>query len=354
MLLACRPTPGGQQDTQRDLDNSPTERKAEGTLTDNGSDVPGSPQTVRQTGETAKSVEVSGAEDEARNFQELSRPSRVKCWVGGLIVKQFPGNNMPKAATMAEGEEAEYLYQRTFLASEYTFKGQKIRDYWYLIKKADGTIGWVHGGGVKFLATEDAGPSNAKPDAVNTEKAKIENDWVFVPGKRVGSVFKATSETDLVQRFGAENVKRGEVKTSLTKTENCTYVYQGTPDELALTWTDFTRTKVKAVYLNRKGGRWHSPEGLRTGISLTELIKLNEAPLAFSGFDWEYSGVVSDWKKGKLAKYTKGFYAVLHYNTDSTPQELVKQNKGNKTLSSASEKVKYMDLYVQRLVVYLD
>ena len=46
---------------------------------------------------------------------------------------------------------------------------------------------------------------------------------------------------------------------------------------------------------------WHDASGLRTGMSLAELVALNGAPVTFYGLGWDYGGTVQDWHGGKLA-----------------------------------------------------
>jgi hypothetical protein len=42
--------------------------------------------------------------------------------------------------------------------------------------------------------------------------------------------------------------------------------------------------------------------GVRLGMSLGELVRLNGAPISYSGFDWDYGGTILDWHKGHLDK----------------------------------------------------
>lgn len=360
-VSACRPTP--KDATTKEKGENTSERGL-----DEGGEVtpktkPGSEVTKRVKEETPEEEQLTFAEEEALEFQELSKSSRIKCWVGGLIIKQYPGDKMPKLSTLTEGEELEYLYQRTARKSEYTFKGQKFNDSWYLIRSGSGVIGWVHGGGIKFLpdspesVVRTEGKNNqrvSESDSDDPSLAQQANDWVFVPGKRVGSINRKTTEDQLVKLFGPDYVKRGEVVTTGSKKEPCTYVFKDMPDEIAITWKDKTRTKIKAVYINKKGGRWHSAEGIKTGITLQDLAKLNENPVQFYGFDWDYSGTVGSWKKGKLEKFTQHFYIVLHYNTDKSSKEFLQQMKGNKTFTSSMESSRNVDIFIKRIVIYLD
>ena len=47
--------------------------------------------------------------------------------------------------------------------------------------------------------------------------------------------------------------------------------------------------------------QWRDTSGVRTGMTLAELVALNGAPISFYGLDWDYGGAVQDWHGGKLA-----------------------------------------------------
>ncbi|MGY3264265.1 hypothetical protein [Lysobacter sp. HA35] len=55
-----------------------------------------------------------------------------------------------------------------------------------------------------------------------------------------------------------------------------------------------------ALYV-RKPSVWTRADGVRTGITTVELERLNGRPFEFAGFGWDYGGVVTDWKGGKLS-----------------------------------------------------
>lgn len=56
-----------------------------------------------------------------------------------------------------------------------------------------------------------------------------------------------------------------------------------------------------ATLIVRDHSSWVRADGLRIGLDLRALETLNGRPFAFSGFDWDYGGYVSDWKGGRLA-----------------------------------------------------
>ncbi|HZX80985.1 MAG TPA: hypothetical protein VFE72_08555, partial [Lysobacter sp.] len=45
---------------------------------------------------------------------------------------------------------------------------------------------------------------------------------------------------------------------------------------------------------------WRRSDGVRIGMDTRELQALNGRPFAFAGFDWDYGGMVMDWKGGAL------------------------------------------------------
>lgn len=298
---------------------------------------------------------VEGATDVATEFKELSKPNRVQVWVDVLQVKAQPGKDMPKIATLRDGDKVEYLYQRTIRKSEATLGGQRYYQPWILVKLADGTMGWVHEGGVRYLEPDINLPQNTNQGPKTTIQDGIpeNNDWRIVPGRRVGSISIRTTEADLVRMFGLESVARGKVNTSASKQEDCSIVMPGRDEELRIVWKDADHTRIKAVYLLKANSQWHLNEGIRVGTPLADLTKLNEAPVSFYGFQWEYSGTISSYRNGRLAKFEKGFYMTLS-PSKNTSGSLAAQYRGDKVFSSNAEGVDAMGLFIDKIVVYLD
>ena len=312
-------------------------------------------------------------EDAAVEFQEKAKSNTVRAWVDNLIVKAQPGKEMPQVAIMREGEEARYLYQRTVRKAKFPLRGQTYNESWLLIQTQDSVVGWVHGGGVLFvdadigqLITEAVGGTNSnqrvrsldelsKPATLSQEEIleKEKRDFLIVPGKRVGPLHLATSEDQLIRLYGPA-VTRGSVNASTKKTEPCTILWEGTENELRIAWKDDTKTKIKAVYVMKPGGKWHMSEGTKVGLSMLDLTKVNQNPVSFYGFNWEYGGTIEGYGKGKLAKYQKLFYIVLGPQQPSITKDYIKRFEGNKTFSSKTEGIDGLNLMVTRIVVYLD
>lgn len=298
-------------------------------------------------------------QDLSTEFQEMAKPNQVQAWVDKLIVKAQPGQDMPEVGKMKEGEIATYLKQRTVRKSEINLRGQRYYEPWILIQREDGTLGWVHQGGVKFVAPDFLTMLEKPKEQVQTrgleKKAQPDESVnVMIPGKKVGNITLKTTEEDIIRAFGPGQVSRGTVLASATNTEVCTIVMGNTRDELRITWKDETHTEIKAVYVMYPDGKWFTNQGIRVGMDLLELTKINKSPVNFYGFNWEYSGTIVGWRNGAVEKYEKLFYVVLAPKNPQQVSPLLSKFQGEAVYSSNTEGVDQLDLIVSRIVVYLD
>lgn len=65
-------------------------------------------------------------------------------------------------------------------------------------------------------------------------------------------------------------------------------------------WTDETGEHPSSLAV-RAASTWRRADGVRVGMTSTELEALNGRPFVFAGFGWDYGGAVSDWQGGALA-----------------------------------------------------
>lgn len=151
------------------------------------------------------------------------------------------------------------------------------------------------------------------------------NDFVCVPGERVGIITATTTLADLEAKFGKDVLARDTVYIGEGYFEIGTILYKGTPNELQILWKDTTNFKNPATLMvgrnaeaNPTQTQWHTDTGIKVGTTLKELEKVNGKAFNFSGFGWDYGGSVADWDGGKLmeADGVSYFTCVLGYNYD--------------------------------------
>jgi hypothetical protein len=172
------------------------------------------------------------------------------------------------------------------------------------------------------------GPSegSTRPESLtNTARAKgvsqnraavVANDFLIIPGERVGPIKTTTSEADLFRLLGPSVVTDRDTIYGAEGTELIgTTLYKDTSDEVRIIYTDEKRTVPETVLISPKllddegfpiknlpPTHWVTTDGLRIGTTLTELESRNGKPFKLWGFAWDYGGQVSNWQGGKLAR----------------------------------------------------
>ncbi|HVP55942.1 MAG TPA: hypothetical protein VMU45_13200 [Candidatus Eisenbacteria bacterium] len=127
------------------------------------------------------------------------------------------------------------------------------------------------------------------------------NDWLIVPGQRVGPVTAATTRADLDALFGKENVQERNLDIS-EGPEVATVVFPGDASaSLAVTWDREHVSTIHICYATQTGPcRWRTASGVRIGLPIRELEKLNGKAFKMAGYGFDGQGTVTSWRNGLL------------------------------------------------------
>ena len=143
-----------------------------------------------------------------------------------------------------------------------------------------------------------------------TDLATDSNDWLIIPGKRVGPITAKTTRADLVRFFGEKNVEDAEIVVSDGGREPGTLVFGGQPDaSLAILWADDSPdARVRSLIVCYGSElpekcRWHTEDAVSFGTTLKTLERLNGRKFKLNGFDWGYGGLVTSWESGRLERF---------------------------------------------------
>ena len=192
--------------------------------------------------------------------------------------------------------------------------------------------------------------------------AAQKNDWLIVPGQRVGPITAATSRADLDTLFGKDNVRDSSLDIS-EGPEAATVVFgSDTSAALAITWDKERVSTIHICFATQTGPcRWRTASGIRIGLPLIELQKLNGKSFQFAGFGFDGQGSVTSWRHGALEDDPA---ACGHLGVRLTPsaelegramskQEAgsLKQLQGDKPYSSAAVAAQDLNLLVSALAV---
>jgi hypothetical protein len=177
------------------------------------------------------------------------------------------------------------------------------------------------------------------------------NDWMIVPGLRVGPIAAGTVRADLPSLFPKDAVEDDEIELDEGMLQSATLIYKNDSSQsLAISWEGKELgAHPKQVFvchgLRRGGCRWQTSGGIRFGTSLSELEAMNGGPFTLSGFGFNYGGNVLSWDNGKLSKLDCGGRVVLtldgersgssRYAVPMTPEE-VHAVRGDRPISSST------------------
>ena len=130
----------------------------------------------------------------------------------------------------------------------------------------------------------------------------VADDWLIVPGVRVGPISELTSEAELQGIFGVENVEAIDVELGEGFSEPGTAVF---PDDAArrieIAWTDSSRSAPKEVRITGEASSWRTSEGISLGSTLKEIERINGYPFRLAGFAFDYGGTITGCGRGRLA-----------------------------------------------------
>lgn len=123
-------------------------------------------------------------------------------------------------------------------------------------------------------------------------------------------VVNCSNENDLIERYGAESVKYDTMWGAEGFFSMGTILKTEPESHIEITWqNEKLRAGIVSVTLvsdqdwysdSVASGKWKTQQGVQLGMSVQELQNLNGRPFTFSGFGWDYAGVVTDWQQGQM------------------------------------------------------
>lgn len=181
------------------------------------------------------------------------------------------------------------------------------------------------------------------------ETAGLTNDFIIIPGERVGSITATTTEAELQEMFGVDKVKIQSIPIAEDATQEGVILYPGTPNEIEIIWeTAASEGKPAFIRIGKDSTQWRTPDGITVGTSLEKLEEINGKPFKFYGFDWDYGGLVTNWNEGKLTSNL--VIALVPQNFEALGNEML----GEVRLSSDDPKVRALQPKIGSIVVTFD
>lgn len=118
------------------------------------------------------------------------------------------------------------------------------------------------------------------------------DDLTVVPGERVGPIEKGMTLFGLKTLFGGGAVKAADLDVGEGDTEPGARLFEGTDKELEILFNqEGDEREIVSIRIRSKA--WKSKQGLRIGLPMEEVEKINGKPFAIWGFSWDFGGFAS-------------------------------------------------------------
>lgn len=156
----------------------------------------------------------------------------------------------------------------------------------------------------------------------------------------------------LAQAVEAKNIEFGEVDGPEGSKLPATVIFPQDPKRrLEVLWqNDAARADISLIVIGGQS-QWSGPKGLRLGLTLAALEKLNHKPFKLAGFDQPNGGSALDWQGGALASLPGGCTVGVRFKPDPKASPAVIGAAGGKELQSSDAAVRAAKPIVSEIIL---
>ncbi len=209
---------------------------------------------------------------------------------------------------------------------------------------------------VQHAAAADAPPAPAaappKKPAVATasSSAAAMNAHVVACA---GAFSKESSHLRLAMTFDSKNIAFADVDASNGTKVPASVVFPNDPKRrLEVWWSNpAERRDTYLIVINGKS-TWTAPGGMKLGLTLAQLEKLNHKPFKLKGFDKDGVATVSDWDGGALTTIPGGCKSGLSLRADpKVPADALTELSADKEFSSSDDAIRAAKPTVSEILI---
>jgi hypothetical protein len=193
-------------------------------------------------------------------------------------------------------------------------------------------------------------PAEAAPGAPPAARAKT-----AAPSHAVtcgGTFAKNSSHLKLAQVFGPLNIAFTEVDGPQNTKLMASVLYPKDPKRhLEVLWNnEAARSDTRLVVINGQS-TWSGPKGLRLGLPIAALEKLNGKPFPLAGFDQDNAGTALDWQGGALTLMPGGCKIGIRLTADPKATEEARNAAAGKSLMSSDALVRAVNPKIAEIII---
>jgi hypothetical protein len=164
---------------------------------------------------------------------------------------------------------------------------------------------------------------------------------------------KDSNHLKLAMGFGFKNVTATDIEAENGTKVAASVLFPDDPQQrLEVWWAN--ATSHSGIYLIVIGGKsdWTAPGGLRLGLTLAELEKLNHKSFKLKGFDKNGVATVKDWDGGELASLAGGCNAGLSLRADpKVSAKIIGALSPNKEYASSNPQMRAAKPVVSEILI---
>lgn len=178
-------------------------------------------------------------------------------------------------------------------------------------------------------------------------------DFICIPGQRVGPITAETTLEDLQNELGEVNFSMARIPIGEGEFEEGTAIFPGDKQKQVIVQWAVPNVKPKAVII--AGTQWRTQSGIGIGVPLSTLVQINQAPVSFAGFGWDYAGFVTSWRGGKLESTDTLRTKLLAYLAPTQPYLPTdfEALSGDSEFSSSTPEAQKLNLKVSSMTVMI-
>jgi hypothetical protein len=173
-------------------------------------------------------------------------------------------------------------------------------------------------------APEEPAPATA-PETEPADLTAYQNDRSYVPGKRIGMITPTSTPASITEDYGAENFISDSIYLGEGYSIPGYRLFPDQPGELSVIFPGGeVNLRDLQITIDAPDTTWYGRgTGIRIGTTLEELNALNGNPFELMGFDWDYGGVITDWRGGSLQDYRIRLGYDFEKHREGIPMKLV-------------------------------
>ncbi len=168
-----------------------------------------------------------------------------------------------------------------------------------------------------------------------------------------GIFAKDSNHLRLAMTFEYKNVSFGDVDADGGAKVQASIVFPNDPKRRLEVWWSNPAERSGTYLIDIKGkSTWTAPDGMRLGLNIAQLEKLNRKPFKLKGFDKSGIATISDWNGGELATLPGGCKSGVSLAADAkVPADAVAALSADKEYSSDDPAVRAVKPTISEILI---